>query len=437
MHRSILLLSAFILIVFSLAACNQAVDSSATQIPITTTPAITPTQESGAAVLPVDPSTPGSTSIPTQQPTAPPSPTNTAAPVSAGSFPNPDLYTWIPVANGLASPVGFAHAGDDRLFILERSGRIRIYQAGVVKPEPFLDITDRVRGGGEQGLLGLAFHPQFTDNGNFYVNYTDSNGNTHIARFTTRDDNPDLADPNSEKQILFVEQPFPNHNGGALAFGPDGYLYIGLGDGGSGGDPRGNGQSLDTLLGKILRIDVDQGDPYTAPAGNPFTSRAGRPEIWAFGLRNPWRFTFDHETGDLYIGDVGQNQYEEIDFQPASSSGGENYGWNILEGTECYGSNGCQTEGLTPPVYTYAHVVGGCSVTGGVVYRGAALPEWQGIYLFGDYCSGIVGGLLPTANWQQAWLFPGLGNISSFGEDSAGEIYLADISGTIYQFVRK
>lgn len=440
MHRSLLILTAFVLSVFSLVACADqtmnpplAPTSSATTAAIESTMAAT--RDATATVLPT--SLPTAASTATDTPTSSPSPTDIATAMTASSFPNPDSYTWTSIANGLSAPIGFAHAGDDRLFILERSGQIRIFQAGSVKSTPFLDITDRVRGSGEQGLLGLAFHPQYKSNGFFYVNYTDRNGNTHISRFSISSDNPDLADPGSENQILFIEQPFPNHNGGAMAFGPDNYLYIGLGDGGSGGDPLGNGQSLDTLLGKVLRIDINQGDPYAIPAANPYASGGGRPEIWAYGLRNPWRFAFDRLTGDLYIGDVGQNQYEEIDYQPATSPGGENYGWNILEGTACYGSNQCENNGMTSPVFTYSHTVGGCSVTGGVVYRGASMPEWQGVYLFGDYCSGTVGGLLPAANWQQAWLFPGLGNISSFGEDASGEVYLADLSGTIYQFARK
>lgn len=440
MHRSLLILTVFVLSAFGLAACaDQAMNSPIAPSPSAAAATVDSTIPATMVVMATSMPTalPTAVSAATNTPTSSPTPTDIATAVSATSFPDPASYTWTPVASGLNAPVGFAHAGDDRIFILERSGRIQIFQAGSVQPVSFLDITDRVRGSGEQGLLGVAFHPQYASNGYFYVNYTDQNGNTHISRFSVRSDNPDLADPGTEKQILFIEQPFPNHNGGAMAFGSDHYLYIGLGDGGSGGDPLGNGQSLSTLLGKVLRIDIDQGDPYTIPAGNPFANNGGRPEIWAYGLRNPWRFAFDRLTGDLYIGDVGQNQYEEINFQSSGSLGGENYGWNVLEGTACYGSNQCQTDGTTPPVFTYSHAVGGCSVTGGVVYRGPAMPEWQGVYLFGDYCSGTVGGLLPAANWQQAWLFPGLGNISSFGEDAAGEVYLADLSGVIYQFVRK
>lgn len=454
MQRRLIILAALILGAISLAACSQA--SQNPDLP--TSQAVTSLPEATGSESPALPPTETVMEPPTPTSTASLDPTPTASPtiiptvISASSFPDPDLYTWTPVAGGLEAPVGItainaeqnggAQSSDERLFILERSGRIRILQGGTLLPEPFLDITDRVGAGGERGLLGLAFHPRYRTTGAFYVNYTDHSGNTHISQFTVRAENPNLADAASEKQLLFVEQPFPNHNGGALAFEPDGYLYIGLGDGGSGDDPFGNGQSVDTLLGKILRIDVDQVDPYSIPPGNPFANGGGRPEIWAYGLRNPWRFAFDRLKGDLFIGDVGQNLHEEIDFQPAASLGGENYGWNILEGTACYASNNCQPDVLIMPVYTYTHAEAGCSVTGGVVYRGSALPEWQGIYLFGDYCSGMVGGLLPsnqsgTAGWQHAWLFSGVGNISSFGEDASGEIYLADLGGTIYKLVGK
>ncbi len=444
MNRILMILSALVLGAIYLVACSPASEPSGSATPLQPTASSNPTGTQAQPSLPA-----GATQLPdpsstqTAEATQPGMPALTESPAFVASFPNPDSYTWAPVATGLESPVGIAHAGDTRLFILERSGRIRILQDGALVPEPFLDITDRVRAGGERGLLGLAFHPRYPETGTFFVNFTDQNGHTHIAQFNVRADNPNLVDASSEKQILYVEQPYPNHNGGALAFGPDGYLYIGLGDGGSGGDPLGYGQNLEVLLGKVLRIDIDQGDPYAIPTGNPFATGGGRPEIWAYGLRNPWRFAFDRLTSDFYIGDVGQNIYEEIDFQSAESPGGENYGWNILEGDACYGSGNCQTAGLTMPIYTYTHAEAGCSVTGGVVYRGQSLPEWQGIYLFGDYCSGLVGGLLPSlsqgesASWQQAWLFNQIGNISTFGEDSAGEVYLADLNGTIYQLARR
>jgi glucose/arabinose dehydrogenase len=291
---------------------------------------------------------------------------------------------------------------------------------------PYLDITDRVgSGGNEQGLLGLAFHPNYQVNGLFFVNYTDKNGNTVIARYRVTGD-PNVADPTGEMALLRVTQPFQNHNGGVLAFGPDGYLYAGLGDGGSAGDPQGNAQSLSTWLGKILRLDVDSAEPYAIPPDNPFGN-----EIWAYGLRNPWRMSFDRQTGDLYIGDVGQNQWEEIDFVSAGTPGGMNFGWNYMEGTHPYEGTPPQGTQLVPPVAEYSHSEGGCSVTGGYVYRGA-MPEWNGIYLYADYCSGIVWGLIHSnSDWQDQVLYSGVGRITSFGQDEAGEIYLILDSGQI------
>lgn len=335
--------------------------------------------------------------------------------------------------------MGIAHTldGSGRIFVLEQEGRIRILQEGQLLPAPFLDISDRVGSGAlEQGLLGLAFHPGYADNGSFFVNYTDRQGNTVIARYRIGAD-PNQADRDSETALLRVEQPFGNHNGGGLAFGPDGYLYIGLGDGGSGGDPLGNAQSLNTHLGKLLRIDVDQGDPYDIPADNPFLTGEGRPEIWAYGLRNPWRFSFDRATGDLYIGDVGQNSFEEINFLPAGSPGGSNFGWNYREATHPFQGTPPSNLELLDPVFEYSLSQGNCSVIGGYVYRGTALPAWQGVYLFGDYCSGRVWGLLRDSqgNWQNGLLFQTEANISAFGQDEAGEIYMADRRGMIYRLV--
>ena len=270
------------------------------------------------------------------------------------------------------------------MFIVEQAGLIRILQNGQVIEPPFLDIAARVDdGGNEQGLLGLAFHPDFANNGFFYVNYTGQGGDTVIARFTA---SGNIADPNSEVRLLGVRQPYPNHNGGGLAFGSDGYLYIALGDGGSGGDPQGNGQNLNTLLGKILRIDVNNGNPYAVPADNPFGT-----EVFHYGLRNPWRISFDSQTGDLWIGDVGQGQWEEIDFLPAGTGGGVNFGWNRYEGLHEY-SSGAELENHRPPLFEYSHT-DGCSVTGGYVYRGP-MPEWQGVYFYADFCSGKVWGAL-------------------------------------------
>jgi glucose/arabinose dehydrogenase len=358
-----------------------------------------------------------------------PTPSATANAPVATSWPRIALTSSI---SGLNQPVHITHAGDGsgRLFVVERPGRIRIIKNGVLLPAPFLDITGRVRSvGGEQGLLSVAFPPDYASRGHFYVDYTDLMSNTVVARFNRTTD-PDVADPSSEQIVLTVTQPYQNHNGGQLAFGPnDGNLYIGMGDGGSGGDPQGNAQNPAVLLGKLLRIDVETGNPitYTIPATNPYTQTAGyRGEIWALGLRNPWRFSFDQQTGDLYIGDVGQNLYEEVDYQPASSPGGENYGWNIMEGFHCYNASTCDPTGLTLPVVEYQHLQGNCSVTGGMVYRGAAYPDLAGIYFYGDYCSGRVWGLARDAMaWQNALLYDAPFRITTFGEDETGNLWVA------------
>jgi glucose/arabinose dehydrogenase len=321
------------------------------------------------------------------------------------------------------------------LFVVEKAGTIRIIQDGAVIETPFLDITDRVGSGAyEQGLLGLAFAPNYAESGLFYVNYTYLDGNTVVSRYSVTDD-PNVADPASEEIVLQQVQPYPNHNGGHLAFGPDNYLYIGLGDGGSGGDPQGNAQRLDTWLGKILRIEVDpqyvpEGQPYGIPEDNPFAGQDGAlPEIWALGLRNPWRFSFDRETGDLWIADVGQGQLEEINLA-AGNPGGLNYGWNPTEGTQCYLEQGCDTAGFTLPVMEYTHEFG-CSVTGGYVYRGEDMPDLQGSYLFADYCSGLLWSGTSTDGVTWTMTVPietGMG-ISSFGEDASGNVYFVDLNG--------
>ena len=344
----------------------------------------------------------------------------------------PATLTLTPVAGGLTDPVAIANAADgsNRLFVLEQRGTVRIVRNGVVSPTPFLNITSLVTSGGEQGLLGIAFPPGFASGKTFYVNYTNRSGigNTSIASFRVGSD-PEFADPATRTEILGLVQPFANHNGGQLAFGPDGLLYIGTGDGGSSGDPQGNGQRLDTLLGKILRIDVRSGTtPYAIPA-NPFGN-----EIWAYGLRNPWRFSFDRTTGDLYVADVGQNQVEEINFQPAGAGAGANYGWDLMEGSQCFENPGCSSAGLTLPVAEYLHGSGDCSVTGGFIYRGS-IAELQGIYLYGDFCSGRIWGLRNNgSNWSNQLLIDTPYAISTFGEDENGEVYLADYnSGTIYR----
>ncbi len=331
------------------------------------------------------------------------------------------------VAEGFRQPLFVAHAGDGsgRLYVVEKGGTIRTFDG-----QPFLDITGRVRSSGsEQGLLGLAFHPRFRENGYFYVNYTDGAGDTVIARFSRGADG--RGDPGSERRLLEQDQPASNHNGGMLAFGPDGFLYLGLGDGGGSNDLYRNAQDWGTVLGKILRIDVDRGDPYAIPPGNPFVGQPGaRPEVWAYGLRNPWRFSFDRATGDLYIGDVGQNRYEWVHFEPAGSPGGRNYGWPILEGANCRGG-ACDRAGLVTPVAEYTHD-SGCSITGGYVYRGARSPLLQGAYLFADYCTGRIWTTARDAGgrWVTTEMLRLDARISSFGEDADGEVYLTDLAAS-------
>jgi len=345
------------------------------------------------------------------------------------------------VASDLADPVDLKAAPGDRsrLFVVEQGGRILILRDGRVLQAPFLDISARISSGGERGLLGLAFHPRYGENGRFFVNYTDRGGDTHIAEFHAAGGS-DMADGGSERTLLFVEQPFANHNGGGLAFGNDGMLYVGLGDGGSGGDPQGNGQNLGTRLGKMLRLDVDRAG--FVPPDNPFVSTpAAAPEIWAYGLRNPWRFFFDPTTGDLYIGDVGQDAVEEVDVGFAARHGGENYGWNRMEGSRCFLSPSCSQAGLTLPMVEYGHDGGSCSVTGGVVYRGCRMPGYAGTYFYGDFCSAFVrsfrlqGGVaVDQRDWTSA-LGRGVDSISSFGVDADGEAYVVDYEGEIYQIV--
>jgi glucose/arabinose dehydrogenase len=342
-------------------------------------------------------------------------------------MPNPNSVQWVPILEGLRAPLGLENAGDERLFVLERRGLIWVYSEGRLLDEPFLDVSSKLTSqGSEQGLLGLAFHPDYESNGNFYVNYTDLRGDTVVSRFQVST-NPDLADAQSEKVLLQIAQPYRNHNGGDLAFGPDGYLYIATGDGGSGGDPQGNAQNVNTLLGKILRINVDNGDPYALPPDN---IQQGHGEIWAYGLRNPWRIHFDNDTGDLYIADVGQNQWEEVNFQPAGAQAGWNFGWDLREGVHLFEAG--EAEDLVDPVAEYSHQLG-ISVTGGVVVRDPRLPEWQGVYLYGDFGSGIIWGLLrqPDGEWLNSQLWDTQAGISSFGQDSQDRVYLVDYSGRI------
>ena len=343
-----------------------------------------------------------------------------------------------PLVQGLSRPLAVATAGDGRLYVVEQAGLVRVVQDGTLLDDPFLDLRDRVSSGGERGLLGLAFAPDYASSGRLYLDYTDAGGASVLARLRRRD--ALHADPGSLVELMRVEQPYANHNGGGLLFGPDGFLYWGLGDGGSGGDPHGNGQNPATLLGTMLRLDVSGEDARPAP-GNPFLGRAdARPEVWLYGLRNPWRFSFDRATGDLYIGDVGQNAYEEIDRLPAGSAGGQNLGWNVMEADHCYRPpRGCDSSGLTPPILSYPHEAAwGNSVTGGYVYRGNAIPSLQGAYLFADFGSGRVWAARQGASgsWSAERLLDTGGALSTFGEDDAGELLLADFAaGILYRLV--
>ena len=376
------------------------------------------------------------TAVPTVQTDSQPQPdTATTAPTQSllptvSEFPNPNNYEWRLIASGLNRPVDVQSAldGSGRLFIIEKYGVIRVYENGQLLEQPFLNIDDRVNDdSNEMGLLGLAFHPDYEQNGFFYVNYTGTGGNTFISRFQA---SGNVANAGSESILLKINQPYPNHNGGAVVFGPDGYLYLGLGDGGAGGDPHKNGQDTTSLLGKILRIDVNGGDPYSIPSDNPFGN-----EVWAYGLRNPWRISFDRSTGDLWIGDVGQGDWEEIDYLPAGSPGGANFGWSIMEGN--HGYDGQAQPGLLLPAAEYSHSSGGCSVTGGVVYRGS-MTEWNGIYFYGDYCSGYVWGLiLSEGQWLSQILFETNLRITSFGQDESGEIFFASDAGGVYVLTKK
>jgi glucose/arabinose dehydrogenase len=347
------------------------------------------------------------------------------------------------IAQGLIKPLYLTSpVNDPRLFIVQQGGQILLFEGGAVKATPFLDVSARIKSTGtEQGLLSVAFHPDFAANGKFYIDYTDTNGDTVISQFLVSAD-PNLADPNSELIILTQEQPFENHNGGLLKFGPDGFLYIGLGDGGSANDPQRNGQNLNSLLGKILRIDVDGGVPFAIPANNPFANQVNaRGEIWHFGLRNPWRFSFDRQTGNLYIGDVGQNNFEEIDFM-IGGVGGLNWGWSAMEGSgHCVNDASCNALGISIPITEYPHR-DGCSVTGGYVYRGALIPALQGKYLYSDFCQGFIraltvegGALVSEEDITAKFGIRDAGNVASFGEDASGELYIIDLKGAVFKIV--
>jgi glucose/arabinose dehydrogenase len=367
---------------------------------------------------------------------------STVATPAAAFDPTTVDITLTPVISGLSQPVFVTHAGDGtgRLFIVEKGGRIRVWKNGSLLPTPFLDLSSKVSKGGEQGLLGLAFHPSFELNRKFYVNFTTTTGATAINEYRASATNPDVTQAGSGRRLLTIGQPYANHNGGMIAFDKAGWLFIGMGDGGSAGDPGNRAQNLDTLLGKMLRIGVNGktgSKQYHIPSTNPYVGKAGRDEIWSRGFRNPWRFSFDRLTGNLWIGDVGQGSWEEIQRAPTSTKLGRglNFGWRVMEGRHCYSpKTGCNTSGKIKPTVEYSHSLG-CSVTGGYVYRGSASPGLHDGYFYGDYCSGRI---WAVSSWAP---YPATGtqmldtslNISSFGEDEAGELYVVDLGGDIYR----
>ncbi len=379
---------------------------------------------------------------PTAAPTVPSIPAPAPSPTAIVINPTAYTYALELVADGFSRPTHLVNAGDGsgRLFVVEQEGRIWILRDGQRLPEPFLDLRRQVGArGNEQGLLSLVFHPQFAANGRLFVNYTNTSGDTVVAEYRVSAD-PNRVDLTSAREILHIEQPAANHNGGLLLFGPDGYLYIGTGDGGSAGDPLNAGQRLDTLLGKLLRIDVDTGEPYAIPPDNPFVDTPGaRPEIWAYGLRNPWRFAFDEVSGMLFIADVGQNALEEVNVAPVDAAG-LNYGWRVMEGDRCFRAAACDQTDLVLPAAVYPHdnAIGGCSVTGGEVYRGSQQPGLTGLYFYADFCSGNLWALWSTAGgWQHALVARLNIQTTSFGRDEAGEIYLLDRAGGVYRLLAR
>lgn len=445
----------FFLLTLLLTACGgdeatatppiAATDTAVSELESIVEPEIEPTEAPTATEEPVapieEPATP--TSLPTEE-----SATEVAPIEDPTKEPQEGLiFDAVPVdainfefiTDEFYSPVHLTHAFDDRLFVVDQYGVIGIIEDGVVLETPFLDIDDRVSDdANEQGLLSVAFHPNYQENGRFFVNYTNNNGDTVISRFVVSAD-PNVADADSEVILMTIAQPYSNHNGGQIAFGPDGYLYIGMGDGGSQEDPHENGQNAKTLLGALLRIDVDVADDasiaYAIPPDNPYVhDENGRNEIWAIGLRNPWRFSFDRLTGDLFLTDVGQDNLEELNFQPADSTGGENYGWNIMEGTACLHGSSCDSTGTIPPIFEYDRS-GGCATTGGYIYRGSAYPELTGNYFLADFCTGYVWRLFAEADgsWTSDLIAETDLNPSSFGEDVNGELYIVSRTGDIYQ----
>ncbi len=416
------------------AACSDAGGSTAS--PATEPPPATPSTLVTTTAPPPPTTTadpPVTTTTGSSTTTTPPETTTTTVARSAD-----DVALGLEVvADGLEAPVFLTSPpGDPRLFVLEQPGRVLVLDAEGGAPAVFLDIRDLVRFGGERGLLGLAFHPDYAANGRLFVHYSDNAGDTALVEYRVDPADPNRADAGSARRVLSVAQPAGNHNGGMLTFGPDGMLYLGLGDGGGANDRFGHGQRPDTLLATILRLDVDGGDPYAIPAGNPFAGGGGAPEVWAYGLRNPWRFAFDPVEGLLYIADVGQNQWEEVDVVGAASPG-LNFGWPIMEGNACFAQPGCAPDGLELPAFAYDHSEG-CSITGGYVYRGRAIPEIDGHYFYGDFCTGFVRSWHRDTARTFDWT-PQLGEIrglSSFGI-AAGELYLTSTTGTVWRLVRR
>lgn len=424
--KSTLLISGFVL----LSACQPISPNTHALVPAT-----------AATLSPKTISEATPKSIPAlDTPTAP----DSAGVADAVAFPDPADFVWQPIASGLERPLDIVSPkdGTGRLFIVEQTGKIFILQQDILLPQPFLDLSETVSrltsDESEQGLLGLAFPRDYATSQGFYINYTNRSGSSVIARYRVSDE-MNAANPDSEDILLQIEQPSANHNGGGMQFGPDGFLYISVGDGGGTGDPGSNGQNPDNLLGTLLRIDVSAPQRYTIPADNPYLEGDGQPEVWAYGLRNPWRFSFDRLTGDLYIADVGQDAWEEINFLPAGSPGGFNFGWNFKEGSSPYRGTPPQDAIFIDPVHEYDHSLGKL-ITGGYVYRGQALPEFYGIYIFGDFISGRVWGMLPNEDYCRAVeeLFQTGSYISTFGEDENGDLYFSDyLQGVIYRLERK
>ena len=426
---------------FLLAGCNDngheaEVVSVTPPVVLTKTPEPTDTPAPTAPVQPTDVPTATPTIAPTEPSPPTPSPTPSPTPFLGKPATSLDLLL---VSDKLEKPVYLTHAEDERLFVVEQAGVIRILENGVLLDAPFLDMKGALATWAlEQGLLSVAFHPNYGENGRFFINYSAPNGDTIVARYQVSDD-ANVADHASGEIILSIHQPYGNHNGGQIKFGPDGYLYIGMGDGGSANDPEGNGQNLESLLGTLLRIDVDYEEAaYAIPSDNPFIGDDdARNEIWAYGLRNPWRFSFDRLTNDLYIADVGQNLWEEVHFTAVGSMGGENYGWNIMEGTHCFLSEECDQTGLEIPIFEYHHDEG-CSIIGGYVYRGQQFPEMEGNYFAADFCQGTVWSVFREENgrFTSNHVYDSEMQISSFGEGADGELYLlGHTGGTVWQLV--